>query len=199
MLKLKKKITKTIISIVVVVVLALSAGVFIYSKMNEPPITDTNFLISTLEKSSDLTTAKLNYKGFTFYTEENGARFISKSSFLMTYDATVRAGIVMSDVIMTADDTLGIIDIRVPKATIQNVDIIESSIEILDEDFVMFDFDQYDDMTTAITDAEKDAEEKITTMGILKMADTHAIALIKDIIMPLVPDDYTIEITQIEN
>ena len=46
-----------------------------------------------MERSSELTTAKVKYTGLCDYKEGEGIVFLNKTSFTMRYEATARFGI----------------------------------------------------------------------------------------------------------
>ena len=190
---LKSKIFLIIILIVILIIIGLVVNLFI----NKESVTDTQMLIATLEKSSNLTTAKLNYKGYTKFNEGNGIPILTKGGFFMTYDATASAGINMKDVKVEVNDLTKVVNIKIPKAQIQNVNIIENTIDVVTKDFTVFDFQQQKDMAIAISKAEEDVKEKLGAMGIIEMADEQAESLIKSLLMPLLPQGYKFEFKKV--
>ena len=86
--------------------------------------------------------------------------------------------------------------LTIPKATVQDVNVDTSSISYFDEGFAIANLDQKQDSNKAIDMAKKDAMEEVSTSGVLEMADTQSEALIKGILQPAIPSDYTFEITK---
>ena len=86
----------------------------------------------------------------------------------MVYEATARAGI----------------DVKV------NMD----SIKYFDEKFALLNVDYKEDANRATSLAEKEAVTELEDMGILKMADEQAEALIKGLIQDVIPRNYKIQI-----
>ena len=187
----KTKKAKTII-ILAVVVLAVAICIFPFIHNSEEKV-DTEMLINTLQESSELTTAKLNYTGMTKF-KDKGVAFINKADFTMVYKATARIGIDVKDVKVTADDTKKIVYITIPKAEVQDVKVEASSIQYFDEKFALFNVDEKEDGNKAIALAEEEAKKEIDKMGGLDMADNQAATLIKGILANAIPDGYKIEV-----
>lgn len=188
----KSKKSKIIIASVALLLIALC--IFLLLHNNEPKV-DTDYLIATLTKSSELTTAKLNYTGISEF-KDTGIAVINKADFIMVYHATVRAGINVEDVKITADDINKIIYVDVPKAEVQEVKVDTSSIKYFDQKFALFNTDEKEDSNKAISLAEEEAKKEAAKMGILKMADEQSATLIKGILANAIPDGYRIEIKQ---
>lgn len=187
----KTKKAKTIV-ILAVVVLAVTICIFPFIHNSEEKV-DTEMLINTLQESSELTTAKLNYTGMTKF-KDKGVAFINKADFTMVYKATARIGIDVKDVKVTADDTKKIVYITIPKAEVQDVKVEASSIQYFDEKFALFNVDEKEDGNKAIALAEEEAKKEIDKMGGLDMADNQAATLIKGILANAIPDGYKIEV-----
>ena len=187
----KTKKAKTIV-ILAVVALAVAICIFPFIHNTEQKV-DTEMLINTLQESSELTTAKLNYTGMTKF-KDKGVAFINKADFTMVYKATARIGIDVKDVKVTADDIKKIVYITIPKAEVQDVKVEASSIQYFDEKFALFNVDEKEDGNKAIALAEEEAKKEIDKMGGLDMADNQAATLIKGILANAIPDGYKIEV-----
>ena len=187
----KTKKAKTIV-ILAVVALAVAICIFPFIHNAEQKV-DTEMLINTLQESSELTTAKLNYTGMTKF-KDKGVAFINKADFTMVYKATARIGIDVKDVKVTADDIKKIVYITIPKAEVQDVKVEASSIQYFDEKFAFFNVDEKEDGNKAIALAEEEAKKEIDKMGGLDMADNQAATLIKGIFANAIPDGYKIEV-----
>lgn len=191
MKELLNKILKNKIGIIIIIIVVIiGVCLFLY---NGKESVDTKYLIAQLEKSSELTTAKLTYKGITKY-EDKGIAIINKSNFLMVYTATARAGINISDVDIDVDNIAKVVWVKVPKATILDVKVEQNDIEYFDEKFALFNFNSKEDANKAVALAEEKAKEEIAKMGILEMADAQSSALLKGLIQDLVPKGYEIKI-----
>ena len=89
-----------IFMVVVLVGVAVYIRFFVY---NDKAKVTTEYINGMLSKSSELTTAKLNYTGMTEYSDE-GISVINKGDFVMVYRATVRAGINVDEIKSKVDD-----------------------------------------------------------------------------------------------
>ena len=190
----KTKKRKTITAIVIlVIVISVALSIFISLNYNYQAKADTEYLNALVLKSSELTTAKLNYTGMTKYTDE-GIDIINKADFTMVYKATVRAGINVDEVEITSDDENKIIYVSIPKATVQEIKIDNSSIEYFDQKFALFNTDEKEDNNKAIALAEEAAEKEAANMGVLELANEQSATLIKGILANAIPDGYIIEV-----
>lgn len=187
-----KKAKTIIIAVValIAVVLAVFAGAKIFGKSKEEA--DVAFLKAVLTKESELTTAKLKMTGVQKY--EEGSNFLNRKRFTMVYTATIRAGIDIEKVDITADDLSKTIYIKIPKASVLDVKIDPSSIETYDEKKGLFKLGDDDAVLKAQSQAEIEAEIEASQSGILELADTQSETLIKGILANAIPEGYTIEV-----
>ncbi len=93
-------ITAVIASIALITVGFMGARLL--DKGDEPRVTATS-IEERLSKCSDLTTARLDYRGIIKY-EEGDIQYINKKSFSMIYDAHIKAGIDLSEAQVTVKD-----------------------------------------------------------------------------------------------
>ena len=191
MSKIIKNKTTRIISLVLVAIIAV--GIVLLCTYNRKEKIDTDYIIAQLEKSSELTTAKLKYTGLSKF-EDAGIEFINKSNFRMLYKATARAGIDVKDVKIEADDITHTLWLTIPKAKIIDIDVDMNSIEYFDEKFALFNVNSKEDANKAVVLAEEEARKELANMGILEMADEQSEALIKGLIQELVPHKYEIKV-----
>lgn len=196
---LKNK-TGRIISIVLVAVIVATVGIIAVSSKKAK--VDTQLLISTIEKSSELTTSKLTFTGYAEYTD-TGVTFLTKSNFKMIYKATARIGIDIKDVKIDKKIIDKKIVVRIPKAEVLDVKIIQGKdkdgkeyMRFFDEKFALFNVDGKEDVNTAVALAEKSAIKEIEQMGSLKMADEQSAVLIKGILANAIPNGYEIVVKQ---
>lgn len=186
--------------IITVITAAMAvAGVLVYLKIFKKEKANTEFLMATLEKSSELTSAKLNYKGMYHYSD-SGVPIWNKSDFYILYTATARAGINLSEAEVTSDDSAKTVTVVLPKSTVQSVDIEDpqNDVEFHDVGFALFNFDARDDENKAISLAEADAKDKVETLGILEFADSTAQEVVKGLLQNSVPEDYSLEVKTAE-
>ena len=189
-----KKVTKDnfrrTISIVVIVIIIFILFLCLYNKNQK---LDTTYIISVLEKSSELTTAKINYTGMSEF-EDDGIGFINRSDFIMIYEATARAGIDVKEIEVDVDNISHTVWLTIPNAKILDVKVDMDSIKYFDEKFSLFNFDSKEDANKANALAEEKAMEELEGMGILEMANTQAEALIKGLIQDAIPENYEIKV-----
>lgn len=155
----------------------------------------TDYVKTLITKSSELTAAKYTFTGITKYQDE-GVPVLNQSNFVMVYEATARAGIDVEQVEVKVDDDSKTVFLAIPKATVQDVNVDTSSISYFDEGFAIANLDQKQDGNKAIDMAKEDALEEVSTSGVLEMADTQSEALIKGILQPAIPSDYTFKVTK---
>lgn len=188
LIKNNVKRTALIGGIVIVIIVCLC----LYNK-NEK--IDNTYIIALLEKSSELTTAKLHYTGMSEF-EDDGITFLNRSDFIMVYEATARAGIDVTEIEVVVDNFNNIVWLTIPDAKILDVKVDMDSIKYFDEKFSLFNFDSKEDANKANALAEEKAIEELESMGILEMANTQAEALIKGLIQDVIPEEYEIKIKE---
>lgn len=150
-----------------------------------------------LEKCSDLTTAKLTYKGIVHFTEGQ-IKYITKNEFNMQYTAKAVAGIDMSqvtvDVQEPADGNAGKVVITIPKATLQDLSIDEDSLAFYDEKTALFNKVNHEDVQDALVAAKEDAKKNMGKKALIAEAQSQAEDVIRGFVAPVVPDGYELEI-----
>lgn len=186
----KNKIGRIIMLMIFLSIVSFMTFVYLYNK-NEK--VDVSYIITTLEKSSELTTAKLNYSGMLKF-EDDGIPLINKSNFTMVYDAIVRTGIDAKEIKVEADGFSDTIWLTIPKARVLDVKIDSNTVKYFDEKFALFNVNSKEDVNKAMSLAEEDAKEKMENMGVLEMADLQAEALIKGLIQDVIPNGYQIKV-----
>ena len=150
-----------------------------------------------LEKCSDLTTAKLTYKGIVHFTEGQ-IKYITKNEFNMQYTAKAVAGIDMSqvtvDVQEPADGNSGKVIITLPKATVQDVTIDEDSLAFYDERTALFNKVNHEDVQDALTAAKEDATKNMGKKALIRDAQDQAEEVIRGFVSSVLPAGYELEI-----
>ncbi len=189
------KIFKSKIGRIIAIVLIATIVLTIVALCSYKPkqTIDNKYIIAKLEKASELTTAKLHYTGMSEFKDE-GITFISKSNFIMVYEATARAGIDVAEIKVDVDNLNRIIWLTIPKAKILDVKVDSGSIKYFDVKFALFNVDEKEDANKANALAEEEAKKELAEMGVLEMANDQAEALIKGLIQDVVPKDYEIKI-----
>ena len=190
----KKMFKSKVGTIVSLSVIGLTVVLFIMIiNYNDKEKVDTEYLFTKLTKASELTTAKLEYTGFSEY-KDKGIAILNRSDFLMVYTANARAGIDVKEVKITSDDLSKVIWITIPKAKILSVNVDPKNIKYYDEKFSLFNFNQKEDSDRAQALAEEEAKKELAKMGILKMADEQAETLIKGLLIDAIPKGYEIKV-----
>ena len=192
-----KKHKKFSIIAAVVLVVAIASIIITLTANDELYIEDTTFIINELQKASELTTAKLKTTGFS-HIKDKGVWFLSRSNFMMTYDAIVEAGIDISKVTVKADNITKQILVGIPKAEIQSVKVDSNSIKYYDEEFALFNVDQKEDANRAVVQAEKEAKKQAKNIGILELADSQAETLVRGILANAIPDGFTLVVYKLD-
>ena len=185
------KTTKSKIILGVTIVLILVCGLlFIY---NGKSTVDTEQMNLLLSKSSELTAAKLKITAMSEF-KDTGIVFINRSDFIMVYTATVRAGINIDEVKISADNVAKKIYITIPEAEIQEVKVDPTSIKYFDEKLALFNVNEKEDSNRAVALAEEAAKKEAANTGILELANQQSATLIKGILANAIPNGFEIEI-----
>lgn len=185
-----------ILAIVLLVSIIFTAWNFI-GKFKDKPM-DTRALKQTLEKSSDLTAAKLKMR-FIKEFKDDGHQILDRSDFVMVYDAMIRAGIDISEIEIPedkVDKTNKIVYIYLPKAKILDEPMIDpESLKFYDKKFALFNLNKDEDVARALAEATNDAKEQALNTGLIELADNQSEALIKGILSSAVGEcGYSVEI-----
>lgn len=190
----KNKISR-IVSIVLIAAIVVTTVMLCLN--NREPKVDTTSLITTLQESSELTTAKLTFRGLAEY-EDTGIKILNRADYKMLFRATARIGIDIKEVEIDKEPIGKSIIVRIPKATVIDVKIHTGKDDIVfyDEDFALFNFNEKEDQNAMIELAEKSAMKEIQEMGSLKMADDQAATLVKGILANAIPDGYEVLVKQ---
>ncbi len=193
--KINKNKTTKIISLLLIV--AIMVTIILLCLNNWKPEVNTTSLISTLQESSELTTAKLTFRGLAEY-KDSGIKILNRSDYKMLFRATARIGIDIKEVEIDKEPVGKNIIVRIPKATVIDIKIHTGKDDIVfyDESFAFFNLNAKEDQNAMIELAEKSAIKEIEQMGSLKMANDQAAALIKGILANAIPDGYEIVVKQ---
>lgn len=149
-----------------------------------------------LSKCSDLTTARLDYRGIIRY-EDGDIQYINKKSFSMIYDAHIKAGIDLSQAEVSVNGTK--ITVTIPKPEVQDIVVDPDSLEFYDEKLALFNWTKKEDTTKAMEYAKKDAEEKAAQTELIEQATEQAKTVITTLLAPVTEEgseEYTFEIIE---
>lgn len=164
----------------------ISVGQAVKEVIEEPePVITTDYINSKLDLISDLSTAKITY-GCMCELKAGSIPLITKKGFSMYYEATVKAGIDISQISSEVVDDKVIV--RLPPAEIQDCNISPSSIEFYDIDNSLFNKTKPEDVPTAMGYAEKDVYYQATTDQLLDMAETNAVNTVSALLSGYVED-----------
>lgn len=192
--KLFKKTRNKVIFILAVVLIISIALLVIKNKVfNKEANADFTYLNMLLEKSSELTTAKLKITGIEKY-EDAGAKIINRSDFIMVYSATVRAGVELKEVKIEPNIIAKEIVVVMPRAKVFDCHVDQNEIKYFDEKFALFNVDSKEDANKACALAEQDGIKEAEETGILEFAETEAEYVVKNILTPALPDGYTLSV-----
>lgn len=187
---------KKILAIVAAVALVAVGvvGTLAFQRAFEPSVKLTATSIQEqLTNSSELATAKLEYRGLVRY--ENGdIDFINKKGFTMVYDAEVRAGVDLSQA--SADVSGRTVTVRLPQARLLGIEIDPHSIEFYDSAFALFNWENKQDTAEALKAAQADAEGKVDQTGMIEQANEQARTLVENLLHPFTVGEgaYTLQI-----
>lgn len=193
--KLLKTTKSKIIFIIVIVLIIIIVGLVLRATLfNKEASADFTYLNMLLEKSSELTTAKLKITGIENY-KDAGAMILNRSDFTMVYSATIRAGVEIKEVkIESSAMNPKEIVIVMPNAKVFDCHVDQNEIQYFDEKFALFNVDSKEDANKACALAEQDGIKEAEATGILEFAETEAEYVIKDILTPALPEGYTLTI-----
>lgn len=174
MSKIKGFITQKNILIVAAVIILLIVGGSInqgFNRLFSKEKITTAYISGKLEDMGTLTTQKLTYSGM-YKVTEGEIPLITKKGFSMFYTSHIKAGFDFSDVDIKISNKT--VKIKLPKATVQSVKIDPDSIQFYDEKFALFNWSNKEDVTEAVTAAEKDVQTKADYSELLEQANEHA-------------------------
>lgn len=182
---------KTRIIIILIASIALIAVGFLSARLFEK---DDNVKVSAtsieerLSKCSDLTTARLDYRGIIKY-EDGDIQYINKKSFSMIYDAHIKAGIDLSKASVEVNGKK--ITVTVPKPEVLDVTVDSDSLEFYDEKLALFNWTDKEDTKKAMEYAKQDAEGKVSQTDLLNQASEQAKTVIETLLLPVTEDSDT--------
>lgn len=165
-----------------VLVLAVLAGVwFAVTHREKGPELTNELVASKLEPVSELTTARLTYRGLLHY-EEGKVPFLTKKAFFMVYEAEVSAWIDLSEVEIEITEEQ--VTVTLPSADEDHLKIyvLPDSIAFYNEKAALLNWESKEDAVTALAKAEADVRENAGVPQLMAAADQQAEALTEQLL-----------------
>lgn len=121
----------------------------------------------------------------------------TETSYLVTYDGVVTAGLDFAAVTVTLDEENLLCTVTLPAARIRNVDIDTESFTLVSEKSGVFNPLSASDYNSSLKELEANAREKAAEKGLLERADENAAELVRSFVCSLVePEGYTVVIAK---
>ena len=118
----------------------------------------------------------------------------TESSFLASYDGVITAGIDFSGITARKDEETKRITIRIPAATVQNVDIDPNSFTLHSEKYGLSNPISASDFNRSLIELENTARQKALERGLLEGANENGRRVVKRFVSSLVGTGvYTLE------
>lgn len=196
---LKMKILLILLTLLLIcgaVLAAFLCGLRQASQAAEPQITG-DLLASQLRSVQELVTVSYYYTNMGRF--ENQLDFygwavpLTRKSFIVSYDGTIKAGINLADIDLQVSGTT--VTVTLPPAEILAHEIPEDSIEVFDETHNIFNPIQISDYTGFTRDQKEEVETKAVENGLLEEAARRAQAVVKSLLSQIPGmDEYTLTI-----
>ena len=187
----KRTFVKVLLFIVVIAVVACGAFYaghewegFLYA--TDPTMIQQG-IEGKLDEIGELATIEYNYTNIATY--ENNIKFkdwnvpLTTKRFILQYDGTIKAGIEISKIRITAES--GVITIKLPEVEIISHEIDESSIQVLDETRNIFNRIKLEDYATFATEQKEVCEQMAIEKGLMESARDNAEKVILNLIQSL--------------
>ena len=119
----------------------------------------------------------------------------TETSYIASYDGVVTAGINFSDITVVWQEDTGTLQIVLPKASVQNVDIDPESFLLRSSKNGIGTKLTVDDVNESLIELERTAKENALSKGLLDRADENAVHLVENFVKSVMGDEkYTLEI-----
>lgn len=167
--------------IAVILVSTLIGGVCgwkIHAFFTKEESLSTDYITAKLQDASELTTQTATYTS-RIEMKDGKIPFITLKSYSMYYNATIRAGVDLSDVEVKEHGKK--IVVKLPHAVVQGEPNIDpESIEFVDEKKALLNWNKKEDVAEALAAAQEDFENNpsIDVTSLLEKADEHAEGLV---------------------
>lgn len=179
MSSIKRKVIKWGIVILVSILIGGVCGWRIHAYFTKEDSLPINYITAKLQDAAELTTQTITYTSRVPMTDGK-IPFITKKSFVMYYNATLRAGVDLSEVEVKERGNDKIV-VKLPHATIQGTPNIDpNSIEFKDEKKAILNWNKKEDVAEALAEAKEDLESNpsIDITLLLQRADEYAEELV---------------------
>lgn len=123
---------------------------------------------------------------FKFITTEAG--------FVYSYDGVITAGVDFNGIEVSKDDEAKLVSVKIPKSSIQSVDIDFDSFKKYEEKEAAWNKLSLEDYNISMKEFENAATNRAIEKGILTRADEGAVSIINNFVKGLVDSDYTVEV-----
>ncbi|MCI9473746.1 MAG: DUF4230 domain-containing protein [Flavonifractor sp.] len=183
-----------------ILILALAAAFFfgaVLSRQEAQPKITTDLIGQQLAGVQELSTVEYFYTNMGRF--ENQLDFygwavpLTRKSFIVSYDGTIKAGINLADIDLQVSGTT--VTVTLPPAEILAHEIPEDSIEVFDETHNIFNPIQISDYTGFTRDQKEEVETKAVENGLLEEAARRAQAVVKSLLSQIPGmDEYTLTI-----
>ena len=176
---IKRKVMKWIVVILVSALIGGTCGWKIHAYFTKEDSMPVDYITAKLEDASELTTQTITYTS-RVPMSDGSIPFITKKSFVMYYNATLRAGVDLSDVKVRERGNDKII-VTLPHAIVQGTPNIDpNTIEFVDEKRALLNWNKKEDIAEALVKAKEDLESNpsIDMTLLLQKADEHAEELV---------------------
>lgn len=180
--------------IIIVIMILLAFCIFTTVTKYIPKHVTSTAIMKNIEASSELTTAKITYRGLHKY-EDQGVWVINKGDFTMVYTAIIRTGFNIDEMNIKVNNFTKKVTVKIPKAKILDVNIDEGSMEFYDSKFTLFNLDVKSDVTKAINEAKEDAKKNVLNDVDLEFANQQSEILVRGLIQKSTPRDYEIVVS----
>lgn len=171
----------------------------------QPSSTASTTIKNSLSDISELSTEEYSFANVGKYTEDDlkvlGISIpFTGSSFVATYEGTVKAGI--SDIEaadVAVDDSTKTVTVTLPDVEILSCSIDPSTIEVYDQTFNPINQIQVSDVSSFLSSEEDKEEEEAKTNGTLDKARTHAEKIVKSVVSSILSgtsrDGYAVKVS----
>ena len=116
----------------------------------------------------------------------------TESSYLVSYDGVVNAGIDLTDARVEKDDARRRVTVRLPAATIRTTDIDLDSFTLHEEKTGLGNQLSVRDFNASLQELERSAEQKAVERGLLDKAEQNAKLVVTRFIAGLLDADYSL-------
>jgi len=107
----------------------------------------------------------------------------------------MKIGIDISDINITASEDTQTVSVTIPKATILSHELLEDTMEVMDESSGLFNPVHIDDWATMAVEQKQSMEDKVSESDLITRAQDDAIKMIKALLDGVVPDEYTVSVS----